>query len=995
MKNKYTPAYGMGLLLLLLLFFTGKAWSQHEYTIKGSVTDTTGLSIPGVYVQRLGTSTGTTTNFEGTYRLQVSPTDSLSFTYLGFKRQVIAVNNQTQLDIQLSPSEEALEEVVINAGYYTTTERERTGNIAKITAEEIELQPVGNPLQALQARMPGVQVVQGSGVRGLATSIQIRGQNSLRNTANNNGNLPLYIVDGVPINSSPIRSSGLLTNAPGLDPLNTLNLANIESIEVLKDADATAIYGSRGANGVVLITTKNANNKDGKLQVEASLYKGVAEASHQMKLLNTKQYLAMRRAAFANDGTEPTPQNAPDLTLWDQNRETDWQDKLFGGMAEITNVNLSLAGGNQYTSFLIGGGYQKEGTVFPGDFGYRKATANLNLKHRSKDDRFRLTFSTNYGVDQNELFNDSFVDLALSLAPNAPRLYDEEGNLNWEDGTWSNPLATLYKEQQVNANNLLTNMSLDYRMGKGFYFKTNLGYTFLTSEELIKTPKKVYNPIFWENVQAASTHSNVRRNSWIIEPQLAYDTNWGKLGLKTLAGLTFQERTSSTLISVGQGYSHESLLGNLAAADQVRVNAHQNINYRYHAVFGRIGLHWNKKYYLNLTGRRDGSSRFGPGKRFANFGAMGAAWLFTEEKWLKENLSWLNFGKLRGSYGTTGSDQIPDYGYVDTYQPTLGPGGLYATQLTNPDYSWEINKKLEAAVKVGLLDNRLQTEVSWYRNRSSNQLVGYPLPATTGFSSVQANLPAVVQNTGWEISFNTLNIKSPDFQWQTNLNMTFPKNELLEFDNIEETAYRNTYRVGEPLDIALLYRYEGINQETGFYEVADVNGDGAYNFEDQVVVRNMGRTFFGGLHNSLSYKNFNLGFLFEYVQQKNLSYFAQTSPPGFQANQPTTVLNAWQAAGDNTNTQKYSQSVPGFMAHYNATQSELAVDDASFLRLKTFTLSYNLNQSLVEKLHLNSLRLFAHGQNLFTLTDYLGLDPQGGMALPPLRTITAGLQVNF
>ena len=249
MKNKYTPAYGMGLLLLLLLFFTGKAWSQHEYTIKGSVTDTTGLSIPGVYVQRLGTSTGTTTNFEGTYRLQVSPTDSLSFTYLGFKRQVIAVNNQTQLNIQLSPSEEALEEVVINAGYYTTTERERTGSIARVTAEEIELQPVGNPIQALQGRMPGVQVVQGSGVRGLATSIQIRGQNSLRNSTGDNGNLPLYIVDGVPINSSPIRSSGLLTNNPGLDPLNALNLANIESIEVLKDADATAIYGSRGSNG--------------------------------------------------------------------------------------------------------------------------------------------------------------------------------------------------------------------------------------------------------------------------------------------------------------------------------------------------------------------------------------------------------------------------------------------------------------------------------------------------------------------------------------------------------------------------------------------------------------------------------------------------------------------------------------------------------------------------------------------------------------------------
>lgn len=990
MKKSYRQYIG---LLVFCCLFTN-LWAQQK-TVSGQVTDTLQNPIPGVNVLLKGENKGTLTDIAGRYAILASPNDTLVFSYLGFQTQEIALKGETTLNLQLQEQENALSQVVINAGYYTTTERERTGSIAQVSGEELELQPVGNPLQGLQGRMPGVQVVQGSGVRGLATSIQIRGQNSLRNTANNNGNLPLYIIDGVPINSSPIRSSGLLTNAPGLDPLNTLNLNNIESIEVLKDADATAIYGSRGANGVVLITTKKARHKDGKLQVEAGLYSGVAEASHQMELLNTQQYLAMRREAFANDGEEPTAQNAPDLTVWDQNRETDWQEELFGGLAEITNAHLSLAGGNQYTSFLIGGNYQKETTVFPGDFGYRKATTNLNLNHRTEDDRLQINFSANYGVDQNELFNDSFVDLALSLAPNAPRLYDDEGNLNWEEGTWSNPLATLYKKQKVTANNLLSNLSLDYRIAKGFNLKTNLGYTFLRSEELIKTPKRAYNPSFWENVQATSVHSNIQRNSYLIEPQLLYNTDWGKLGISTLAGLTFQERQSSTLISVGQGYAHESLIGNLAAADQVRVNTHQNITYRYHAIFGRIGLQWDQKYYLNFTGRRDGSSRFGPGKRFANFGAIGAAWLFSEEKGLKENLPWLSFGKLRGSYGTTGSDQIPDYGYVDTYQPTLGAGGLYATRLTNPDYSWEVNKKLEAAVKIGLLNNRIQTEVSWYRNRSTNQLVGYPLPATTGFTTVQANLPAVVQNTGWEISLNTLNVKSTNFQWQTNLNLSFPKNELLEFDRIEETPYRNTYRVGEPLAIALLYQYEGINQETGFYKVADVNGDGVYNFEDKVVVRNLGRTFFGGLQNSLSYKGVQLQFLWEYVRQDNLSYFAQASTPGFQGNQPTTILNAWQNPGDDTRIQKLSQSFPGFMAHYDATQSELAVEDASFFRLKTLTLSYNFPSTWIDKLKISSLRLFAHGQNLFTFTDYLGLDPQGGMALPPLRTITTGLQVKF
>lgn len=982
-------------LLVSMAFFalTAQAHAQ-QLRVTGTVTDSLGV-LSGVNVTVKNKPIGTITNENGSYAIQIQPTDTLVFSYIGYNTVTTPLNGRIIVDIQMQKNANALKEVVINAGYYNTTERERTGSISRVSGREIELQPAGNPLQALQGRMPGVQVVQGSGIKGLATRIQIRGQNSLRNSGNNNGNLPLYIVDGVPINSAPVRSSGLLTNIPGFSPLNTLSLANIESIEVLKDADATAIYGSRGANGVVLITTKDAGNTDGKLQVEAQLYKGVAEVSHQMDLLDTEQYLAMRREAFANDEVEPTPQNAPDLTVWDQKRETDWQEELFGGLAEIINVHLSLAGGNQYTSFLIGGGYQKESTVFPGNFGYRKATTNLNLKHRSKDNRFQLNISANYGVDQNELFSDIFVDLALSLAPNAPELYDEEGNLNWENGTWDNPLATLYKEQQVNSNNLLTNMTLNYRIGKGLALKANLGYTFLLSEELIKTPKKVYNPVYWKNLKANSGHSNVQRKSWIVEPQVTYEVDWGKLGLNALTGLTFQERKSSTFLSLGQGYSHESLIGNLAAADQVLVHTHQNITYRYHAIFGRIGLQWDKKYYLNLTGRRDGSSRFGPEKRFANFGAIGAAWIFTEESWIKENLPWLNFGKVRGSYGTTGSDQIPDYGYIETYQPTLGPGGLYATQLTNPDFSWEINKKLEAAIQVGLLDNRVQTEISWYRNRSTNQLVGFPLPASTGFSSVQANLPAMVQNTGWEFSINTLNVNATNFQWQTNFNLTFPKNELLKFDKIKETAYRNRYRVGQPLNIALLYKYQGINQETGFYEVVDVNGDEIFDFEDKVVVKNLGRTFFGGLHNSFSYKNFNLQFLLEYVHQKKLSYFSKTSPPGLQTNQPTAVLDAWRVPGDNTNTQKLSQSIPGFMAYYNATQSERAVGDASFLRLKTLSLSYSFEQGWIDKLKLSSLQLFVHGQNLFTLTDYLGLDPQGGMVLPPLRTITGGLQLKF
>src|SRR5690606_10523724 len=285
------------------------------------------------------------------------------------------------------------------------------------------------------------------------------------------------------------------------------------------------------------------------------------------------------------------------------------------------------------------------------------------------------------------------------------------------------------------------------------------------------------------------------------------------------------------------------------AAESMDNGTSQNTAYKYNAVFARLGYNWNRKYYINLTGRRDGSSRFGSGNRFANFGAIGAAWIFSEGAFVKKHLSFLSFGKLRSSYGTTGNDQIPDYGYLDAYEATRGPGGLYPTQLYNPNFSWEINKKLETAIELGFLRDRINLGVSWYRNRSSNQLVGYPLPGITGHASVQANLPATVQNSGWEVELSTLNITSENFKWQTSFNITFPKNELLNYPNIDQSSYANVYRVGRPLNIDLLYQYEGIDPDTGLYSIADLNDDGRFDYDDRIIIKDQGRKFFGGINN--------------------------------------------------------------------------------------------------------------------------------------------------
>jgi TonB-linked SusC/RagA family outer membrane protein len=1007
MKKIYGRLMLIALILIMLFFYmltievraANPSYSDikmlPQQELKGVVSDQSGMPLPGVTVIVKGKNRGTTTDIDGKYSIAIEPEDVLIFSFIGFKSLEVLVNGRREILVAMEEDISSLGEVQINAGYYSTTKRESTGNISRVTAKEIELQPVTSPLQALQGRMAGVEIVQPSGVPGTAPIIRIRGQNSLRNGSDDNGNLPLYIIDGVPVISSAITGINSL-NSLGIDPLNTLNLSNIESIEVLKDADATAIYGSRGANGVILITTKKGKGFDQETTVEVSLYSGIGEVSNKMKLLNTEQYLNIRKAAFENDGLEPTVDNAEDLVLWDQNRYTDWQEELFGGTSKITNMNLAVSGGNATTSFRLGGSYHKEGTVFPGDFSYNKVTAGIHLNHTSENKKLGVNLSVNYGVDNNDLFNgDSFVSDALYLSPNAPAIYNEDGSLNWENNTWDNPFALMYNTTTAQVNNIVANLGLSYQLTKGLSLKTTAGYTNLNSEQSTITLKKTYRPDFRDNLSPSSRHSYTKRRSWIIEPQLVYNNNFGDGNLDALVGVTFQQSENNRLFLMGTGYAAESLIGNLDAADEVTILDNTTTDYKYNAIFGRIGYNWQKKYFINFTGRRDGSSRFGPDKRFANFGAIGMAWIFSEESFINDNISFLSFGKLRGSYGTTGSDQIPDYGYLDAYGPTPGPGGLFPTQLTNPDYSWEENKKLEAAIDLGFIRDRINIGVSWYRNRSSNQLVGYPLPSTTGFATIQANLPATVQNTGWEFELSTANIQSKNFRWQTFINITIPENKLIDFPNIEQTSYANIYRVGHPLNIGLLYQFDGIDPETGFYRIADINEDGRFDYEDRIVIRDNGRKFYGGLNNNIQYKNFAIQFLWEFVKQDaGKPYFPN---PGSMVNQPLEVFNAIQNNGDNNQIQEVSQSLAASRAYSYARTTDHFSSDASFLRLKTLSISYNLPAILSQKLGITMGNVFLNAHNLATITNYIGLDPQNtaGTVIPVLQTITCGLQINL
>ena len=976
---------------------TGDDSRKNVLHITGTVKDANTLQpMAGVNVIVKGTTRGTTSDADGNFTIEADDGEVLVFSFIGYAPMEIRLSGQTQIEVQLHEDITSLKEVVVNAGYYSTTKELQTGTIAKVESTEIEKQPVVNPLLALQGRMSGVVITPASGNAGSSMNIQIRGQNSLRRE----GNYPLYVIDGVPIDSRPTTSLNVVFN--GLDPLNTINPNNIESIEILKDADATSIYGSRGANGVVLITTKRGTS--GKTGVDIQAYSGAGHFTNRMDVMRTEEYLGMRMNALQNDGYLPLPVEwgiyFPDVALWDQQKHTDWQEVLLGGTARISDYQVSLTGGSELTSFRFGGGYHSESTVYPGDFGYRKVTGHLNLSHFTKNKKGSITASINYGRDLNNLFRGNAVSPALTLPPNAP-LYTPSGELEWTGYDFfviPNPMSQFQLDHTGRTSSLIANSVVSYTLANNLTVKANLGFSASGTNEVLNTPKKAMNPAALFN--SSSDFNNIRTDSWIAEPQLIYERSVGDGELSLLTGATWQSSHADGHSLRATGYLSDDLLGNIRAASSVVSLSSNVVDYRYHAVFARAGYNWQGKYLVNLTGRRDASSRFGANRRFANFGAAGVGWIFTKENLFRSNVGVLSFGKVRASYGTSGSDQIGDYGYLSTLSVSdryQGVSSLVTDALANPDFGWEINKKLEVALDLGFAKDRVLFSANWYRNQSSNQLVGYILPATTGFNSVQANLPATVRNTGLELEMQSLNVKRSQFKWSTSLNITLPANKLVSFPYLGNSSYADAYVVGKPITIIKAYEFRDVDPQTGDYRFTDANADGIYNNLDRNLVFNIGRRAFGGLNNAITYKGLKLDFLLEFVSQTGRDYMSIfLEPPGGMSNQPRFVSdkNHWKSPGDNAEHNKYTTISNNYRL---ASASNLNVTDASFVRLKTASLAYSLPEKLSQSIKAEEVTIFLTAQNLFMWSQYSGLNPEvpGGSNLPQLRIITGGIKLNF
>jgi len=429
--------------------------------------------------------------------------------------------------------------------------------------------------------------------------------------------------------------------------------------------------------------------------------------------------------------------------------------------------------------------------------------------------------------------------------------------------------------------------------------------------------------------------------------------------------------------------------------------------YKYTSVFARVNYNWESKYILNLNFRRDGSSRFGLNSRYGNFGSAGAAWIFTEEQFAKK-FSFLSFGKLRASYGIIGSDQIGDYQYLDSYSSVPysynGVSGLVPTRIANESYRWEETKKMDIGLDLGFFKDKLSLSAVYYRNISGNQLVAYPLSIQAGFGSYQANLPAEVENKGWEFTLSSQNIKSSNFRWSSDFNFSINKNKLLSFPNIEKTSYYSQYVVGRPLSSNYVFQFTGFDPQTGLPTVADINGNGSINYGfadtgrgDRYFAGGTQPKFYGGLSNTLAYKNITLDFLFQFVKQKGRNILAQSFyPPGFMYNAAAQPILQYVNAGLPAQPQVTSTYDDAYDAYSDYTGSDALFTDASFIRLKNVNLAYDFTGNWLKRMKLQKFRLQLQAQNLFTITNYLGFDPESqGVNLPPLRTIVGALQFTF
>lgn len=978
-------------------------------TVSGRVINESGGPVAGATVQVKNEQALAITDKQGHFTLPyLSHNALLQISGAEFMTSLITINGREYLEVRIEEQVKELDETIIMA-YGKTTRRFNTGNITKVKAEQLENHSTGNLLSALQGRVPGLLITATSGAPGASFIAQVRGQNSVNpNPLINNGvaplDNPLIVVNGVPfapqnnnINQlQSLASPGTLeiyrNPYGGISPFNNIDPADIESVEILKDADMTAIYGSRAANGIILITTRQP--KPGNVSLQLNVSTGINTAISRPSMLHTKEYLELRKRAFEMDsiqpGTDPDQINyAPDLLIFDSTKYTDWNKYFFNTVAPFTSVHTTITGGSRKLNFISGVGCRQEASLLKGDFYNKLLSLNNAATYHSNNGRLKLEGSVYYSQGINRSLSSPLVLQTISLPPNYPDLVDGSGRLNWQyKGVEleDNPAALVYQTYNIKTDNLLTYFRSNYQILPELNLVLNVGHSNYQTNETSIFPASTTRPSLEKKSYA--NFATGKLQTTLVEPQLEFRRSTGKTILTILSGTTAQKNTLSLLNTRGSEYQTDEGLASIDNAGKIEIRKTTD-RHHYQSFFGRLGLLSAGKYILNLTARRERSNRLSSTREWGNFASIAGGWIFSDEKLIKRFFPFISFGKLRLSYGSSGNDNTGYYHELNAWSRATtytGNQPLISSSLATADFSWSLTKKMEAGLKLQLLRDKISIDISRYQHQCTDQLISQLSFSQPGVSRYVSNFPASVQNKGWEIEVGATITSLQNLQWNSSFNITLPKNKLLSFPDIEYNLYSDRYFPGSSLGVVKLKRFTGVDEESGLYTFHPT----AYVFKDIYPY------LYGGFRNTFLYKNFELDILVEFRKQNSPNYLhhLNNNIAGMR-NQPLGMPDHWQYPGDRSILQRLT-AIPtstGYITSLILAQSDAVYSNASYLRFKDLSISYSPAGKSLKRMGLSKMKIHLQIKNLFTATSFKQIDPeiQSFYSYPLQRSFSMGV----
>lgn len=1019
----YTMKNIFSLFFLLIVTIS----SAQKIDISGIISDSDG-PLPQASIVVKNSSIGTTTDFDGKFNLKTDSNAVLVVSYLGYETQEIDLNGQTFFQIKLEASSEMLDELVV-IGYGSIKRRDVTGAISKITTKEMMTTVISSVDQGIQGKAPGVVVTFGSGQPGSKSNIRIRGTSSIL------GNLePLYVIDGVPI-SSDTQNVGAVSG-PSMNPLESLNPNDVESIEILKDASATAIYGTRGANGVILISTKKG--KYGKAVVNVNYSQSLQQINNKIPMLNAAQLAELANEAADNAGVDRREIYASPINL---GTGTNWQDEIFR-LAPMYNAQASVRGGTESTKYAISASYLKQEGIIIGS-NFEKATLRVNVDQDISDN---ITLGTNINLNRNTLngvitntesaIPSSVTSWALEFNPGLA-VFDLNGDYIRQNNTSNPPVGNPVEDarrtdQLTKSFRLSGNIYLQWEIINSLKFKSFVASDSYHNEEKSFVPNDVFRGLT-SNGQAAIANSE--GSNWLFQNTLAYEKEIDDHSFNAVMGYSIEAFKNSFLFVATSDFDDNRL-----GYNAIQIGADKSLIFngvterQLQSFLGRVNYSFKDKYLLTLSARYDGSSVFGDGNKYGFFPSMAAAWKISEEDFF-QNAKFISDMKIRLGIGRVGNQGVQPYGSMGLLEVTEAyygeneiAKGFGPSTMANSDLKWETTDQYDLGLDLALFENRINITTDLYVKKTKDLLLRPIVPYTTGYRDALLNV-GNLENKGFEFAISSLNIDNDYFKWKTTFNIAFNENLITNIESEEGIPAGSllgvngwtVIEVNEPLGNFYGYRSNGIiqsdedllqipyfldyNPSVGDRKYVDQNGDGILNEKDIVLLGNANPDFSFGFGSSFDYKNWSFNIFLQGVYGNEIANFNRFGLESFDGlrNNSTAALNRWTPTNP-TNEYPRANADP----RRSNTLSDIQIEDGSYLKVRDITLSYSLRQNILDKLKLSNIKLFLSAKNSFVVTNYSGYDPEvnrfgedplrSGVdygSYPTSRIFIAGLNITF